>query len=34
MLNIFVEKETSKGRDQSGSSITRSRMGTPNGFVQ
>ena len=34
MLNLLVEKRASKDRDQSGSGITRPRMGTPTGFVQ
>ena len=34
MLNLVVEKGASKDCDQSGSSITRPRMGTPTGFVQ
>ena len=34
MLNLVVEKGTSKDRDQSGSNIIRPRTGTPTGFVQ
>ena len=34
MLNLVVEKGASKDRDQSGSSITPPRTGTPMGFVQ
>ena len=34
ILNLVVEKGASKDRDQSGSSITRPRTGTPTRFVQ
>ena len=34
MLNFVVEKGASKDRDQSGSSITRPRTGSPTGFAQ
>ena len=34
MLNLVMEKGASKDHDQSGSSITWPRMGTPRGFVQ
>ena len=34
MLNLVVEKRVNKDCDQSGSSITRPRTGTPMGFVQ
>ena len=34
MLNLFLEKRASKDHDRSGSSITRSRMGTIMRFEQ
>ena len=33
MVNLVVEKGANKDRDQSGSSITWPRTGTPTGFV-
>ena len=34
MLNLVVKKEASEDRDRRESSITRTRTGTPIGFVQ